>query len=294
MPSEVSIRCLLSAARHDSFTKAAEELYMTRQAVSQQIAALEKELGFRLFDRTTARISPTPVGELYIRFFTDALRQWDDTRQKAKSILTREGDIVRVGCLHATDLGDRVLRLTEHSRSRGRAFDISWERREVHELLDLLLEGKFDVAFVFDEAYRKLRDKDKLDQFTFDRGQAVIAVRDSHPLVRPGATAKDFENAPCYLAEGMQHNEQSKAEFLQGFAACGLYFTDVRVVPNRETMQTMVETGKGFTVCTDLERFTHYPNIVTYPIERYQNIYCVWRRSESKPQVLAFIGAMRG
>ena len=294
MPSEVSIRCLLSAARHDSFTKAAEELYMTRQAVSQQIAALEKELGFKLFDRTTARISPTPVGELYIRFFTDAIRQWDDTRQKAESILTREGETVRVGCLHATELGDRVLELTEHSRSRGRAFDISWERREVHELLDLLLDGKFDVAFVFDEAYRKLRDKDKLSHFTFDRGQAVIAVRSSHPLAAPGATAKDFENAPCYLAEGMQHNEQSKAEFLQGFASCGLHFTDVRVVPNRETMQTMVEAGNGFTVCTDLERFTRFPNISTYPIQRYQEVYCVWRRAETRPQVLAFVDAMRG
>ena len=63
MPSEVSVRCFLSVARHDSFTKAAGELYMTRQAVSQQIAALEKELGVKLFSRTTARVTPTPVGD---------------------------------------------------------------------------------------------------------------------------------------------------------------------------------------------------------------------------------------
>lgn len=54
MPSDVSVRCLLASARYGSFTKAAEELYMTRQAVSQQIAALERELGAKLFDRTTA------------------------------------------------------------------------------------------------------------------------------------------------------------------------------------------------------------------------------------------------
>lgn len=294
MPSEVSVRCFLSVARHDSFTKAAGELYMTRQAVSQQIAALEKELGVKLFIRTTARVAPTPVGELYIRFFEDTVRRWEEVRQKAEAILTREGETIRVGCLHATDLGDRVLELTERSRSRGENYDVVWERREAHELLDLLLDGKFDVVFVFDKALEQFRHQEKVEGFYFAQGQAVVAVRSSYPAVRPGATAKDFENEPCYLAEGMQHDEQARAEFLREFASCGLHFTDVRVVPNRETMQTMVEAGQGFTICTDLERFIHFPHIVTVPIERYQKIYCVWRRTETRPQVLAFVKAMQG
>ena len=89
---------------------------MTRQAVSQQIAALERELGAKLFDRTTAKVIPTPVGELYIRFFNDALRQWEEVQRKAESILRREGETIRIGCLYATDLGDRVLEKVEHSR----------------------------------------------------------------------------------------------------------------------------------------------------------------------------------
>lgn len=55
MPTDTAVRCLLAVARRDSFTKAAEELYMTRQAVSQQIAALEKELGVKLFLYNTAK-----------------------------------------------------------------------------------------------------------------------------------------------------------------------------------------------------------------------------------------------
>lgn len=294
MPTDTAVRCLLAVARRDSFTKAAEELYMTRQAVSQQIAALEKELGVKLFTRTTAKVTPTPAGELYIRFFDETLRHWDTLRRKVDAIQTREGELVRVGCLYATDLGDRVLELTERSRSRGRAFDISWERREAHELLELLLDDKFDVAFVFDKAFERFRNRDKVDHFTFERGQAMVTVRRGYPVARPEATAKDFEHEPCFLAEGMQHNEQARAEFLDEFAACGIHFTNVRVVPNRETLQTMVETGRGFTICMNLERFTQSPNLVTYPIERYQNIYCVWRRSENRPQVLEFVKAMRG
>ena len=63
LPSEISIQCLLSAGRLESFTKAAEELFMTRQAVSRQIAHLEKELGAQLFQRNTAKVELTAVGD---------------------------------------------------------------------------------------------------------------------------------------------------------------------------------------------------------------------------------------
>lgn len=289
MPSDVSIRCLLKSARYGSFTKAAEELYMTRQAVSQQIAALERELGAKLFDRTTAKIVPTPVGELYIHFFEESLSRWDEVRRKAEVVLNREGETVRIGCLHATDLGDRVLERVERSRANGQNFDVVWERREAHELLNRLLEGKYDIVLGFEKALEHFPNAEQLDSFVFARTQGVIAVRKTNPLVRPGASAKDFEQEPCYLSEGMQPSEQAKAEFLREFAQHGLHFTDVRVLPNRETVQTMVETGRGITICTDMERFVHYPSIMTYPMDRFQDIVCVWKKAEQRPQILAFL-----
>ncbi len=293
MPSDVSIRCLLAAARYNSFTKTAEELYMTRQAVSQQIAALERELGAKLFDRTTSKVIPTAVGELYIRFFEEELLRWDEVQRKAESILQQEGERIYVGCLYATDLGDQILERMEQSRNQGLSFDIIWERREAHELLAQLLEGKQDVIFVFDQTILNSPEINRLDYFCFARSQGVIAVRKTHPLVRPGAAAKDFVDQPCYLAEGMQPGSQTKADFLRDFAQCGLNFTDVRVLPNRESVQTMVESGRGITTCTDMERFIHYSNIVSYPTDRFQNIYCVWRRSEQRPHVKAFLSLLQ-
>lgn len=293
MPSEVSVRCLLASARYGSFTKAAEELYMTRQAVSQQIAALERELNAKLFDRTTAKVIPTPVGELYISFFSDLLRQWEEVQGKAESILHQQGETIRIGCLYATDLGDRLLEKVEEGRARGHRFDIIWERREAHELLTQLLEGKQDIIFVFDQTVLSSAKSDSLDYFDFDRSQGVIAVRKNHPLVHPGASAKDFEQEPCYLAEGMQPGMQTKADFLRDFAQCGLNFTNVQVLPNRESVQTMVESGHGITTCTDMERFIHYPNIISYPIGRFQEIYCVWRKNERRPHIQAFLALLR-
>ena len=53
----------VSAAKHNSFTKAAKEYFTVQSAVSQQITALEDELGFRLFHRTGKGLTMTPAGE---------------------------------------------------------------------------------------------------------------------------------------------------------------------------------------------------------------------------------------
>lgn len=54
-----------AAARHQSITRAASEIALTESAVSRQIAALEEQLGVRLFHRIRKRISLTPAGAVY-------------------------------------------------------------------------------------------------------------------------------------------------------------------------------------------------------------------------------------
>ena len=55
----------VSAAKNRSFSKAAKECFTVQSAVSQQITALEDELGFLLFERTSKGIELTPAGERY-------------------------------------------------------------------------------------------------------------------------------------------------------------------------------------------------------------------------------------
>jgi LysR family glycine cleavage system transcriptional activator len=55
------------AARHLSFTKAADELHLTQSAVSHRVRALEEELGVRLFNRLARRLELTPAGQALAR-----------------------------------------------------------------------------------------------------------------------------------------------------------------------------------------------------------------------------------
>jgi DNA-binding transcriptional LysR family regulator len=72
-----SLRGFESAARHLSFTQAAAELNLTQSAVSRQVAALESEVGHRLFIRKTRALLLTPAGERLARTTRQALSTVD-------------------------------------------------------------------------------------------------------------------------------------------------------------------------------------------------------------------------
>src|SRR6202795_4013639 len=66
LPPLNSLKAFEAAARHESFTRAAEELCVTQGAVSHQVKALEAELGLRLFNRERQRLVITEAGRDYL------------------------------------------------------------------------------------------------------------------------------------------------------------------------------------------------------------------------------------
>ena len=67
LPSTQALACFEAAARHESYTRAAQELFLTQSAVSRQITALEAFLGVALFRRTRHGVALTPAGSHYAR-----------------------------------------------------------------------------------------------------------------------------------------------------------------------------------------------------------------------------------
>ncbi len=73
LPSLNGLRAFEAAARHESFTKAADELCVTQGAVSHQVKALEAELGVKFFNREPKRLIITEAGRRYLEVVRDAL-----------------------------------------------------------------------------------------------------------------------------------------------------------------------------------------------------------------------------
>ena len=72
LPPLNALKAFEAAARHESFTRASEELCVTQGAVSHQVKALEAQLGLKLFNRERQRLAITEAGRDYLAVVRDA------------------------------------------------------------------------------------------------------------------------------------------------------------------------------------------------------------------------------
>jgi len=98
LPALTALRAFEAAARHESFSRAATELFVTHGAVSHQVRALEEELGQPLFARNGKRVSLTPAGRVYAERVRDALLQIAEATRALQSVTRDEVDVaLRMG-----------------------------------------------------------------------------------------------------------------------------------------------------------------------------------------------------
>ena len=89
LPPLKAVRYFECAARHLSFTKAADELNVTHSAISHQIKALEEWLAMSLFDRGARSLSLTEAGRRFLPPVRAAFHQFGDRGLRSRPTARR-------------------------------------------------------------------------------------------------------------------------------------------------------------------------------------------------------------
>ena len=98
LPPLNAVRAFEAAARHCSFTRAADELFVTQGAISHQVKLLEEWFGFALFDRHKRELQLTEKGELYLRSVRALL---NELHSATRAVLDEDAD--RLLCVSAAE-----------------------------------------------------------------------------------------------------------------------------------------------------------------------------------------------
>ncbi|MCP3748432.1 LysR family transcriptional regulator [Pseudomonas sp. SBB6] len=144
VPSMAALQCFEAAARHLSFTRAAEELHLTQSAVSKQVAQLEEMLRHHLFLRIRRRLQLTPAGALYLAEVNKILTQVDMSSRYIMSY-GEQTEVLKV----ATQPSFGVRWLIPHLKGFGKQYpNIHLDIRNEMEPF-ALLQATADVVFFF-------------------------------------------------------------------------------------------------------------------------------------------------
>ena len=142
------LKYFLAVAEELNFTRAAARLGISQPPLTQQVKALETELGVALLDRSAYRIELTDAGRI---FATEAARILGDARsavQAARRAATGASGRVRVGFTESASFNSLVTSTLRGFRSGYPAVEVSLEEHPSTELIEALREGRLDAAFV--------------------------------------------------------------------------------------------------------------------------------------------------
>lgn len=148
------LRVFREVANQASFRRAAEALYITQPAVTQQIKALEEELGSRLFDRSGGRVRLTAAGELLLRRAGEA----EATLSRAvEEIGTLEGEVrgaLRVAA--STTIAQYVLpRLLAEFARQHPAVRLELESANTQRVVEVVGGGDAPIGLIEGPAHRQ-------------------------------------------------------------------------------------------------------------------------------------------
>jgi DNA-binding transcriptional LysR family regulator len=138
----------LAVAEEQSFTRAAARLHLVQSALSVSVRALERELGGRLFDRTTHRVELTDAGQALVAEARRTLAAADAARDAVAAVHGGIRGTVRIGIMHSLSLIDLAALLTRYHRERPQVQLIPHTAPAGSvELAAGVEEGRLDLAF---------------------------------------------------------------------------------------------------------------------------------------------------
>jgi DNA-binding transcriptional LysR family regulator len=141
------LRYFVAVAEELHFRRAAARLHISQPPLSQQIAALEQELGVRLLERTRRRVELTPAGETFLRDARAILAEVDVAMSTARAIDAGQAGVLRVGFVGSALLSIVPATVQRFRRARP-GVEVELRERSTVEALRALTTGVVDVALV--------------------------------------------------------------------------------------------------------------------------------------------------
>lgn len=137
----------------NSFTQAAENLYITQAGLTYQIKQLENELGFKLFDRDSHHVTLTEQGAILRPAVDNILSIWEESYRRATASLEKTATDLRIGVVEFMD-EEALLRVNQAFRELHPTCTVvpHFLRPLVYqEYVNGLISGKSDLIFVSDD-----------------------------------------------------------------------------------------------------------------------------------------------
>lgn len=208
------LRYFLVVAEEGHFTRAAQRLGMQQPPLSQQIRALEKELGFALFRRHPKGAALTVGGEAFLKEATAILHGVEQAAERAARAAEGAEGNISVGCTSSAAAHPLIPKIVQAFRVAYPAVHLDFREGSAAELTEEIERRKLDIAFLRLPvskppmlAFHRLAEEEMLLVLPVDHHLLAGRSGDEMPSIPLKALAQErFILVRRYGAPGMYSN----------------------------------------------------------------------------------------
>jgi DNA-binding transcriptional LysR family regulator len=244
------LRVLREVAARGSFSAAAESLAYTQSAVSQQIAALEREAQTRLVERSARGVRLTEAGRALVRHADVILARLADAEAELEAIAGLRGGRLRLVSF-ATAGATIMPRAIALFRERHPHVEISLSPAEPAEAVAMLRAGECDIALTIDAPFATVADEEGVEKTHLLDDPMYVVLSQDHPLAhKPRISLEELGGDPW-----IGGSSGGCPDTLILVHACNTAGFDPRIVFHSDdylAIQGFVAAGMGVSLIPDL------------------------------------------
>lgn len=232
------IKYFQGVVRNNSFSKAAEECHISQSAISQQIQALERELGFALLVRKNRKFELTPAGEHFYQKSLILTADYERICRESMKIANHDETVLRIGFLRGY-VGTELHMAVEQFNKKYPDVIIQIEQGNHEELYYLLRSEGVDL--VFNDQRRAFSDE--YVNLILTTMSSYIEISSRSPLaVLNKITPQELRNTPCILISSKEQQDTERDYYRDVIGFHGEYL----FAENLEEARLMVIGGNAF------------------------------------------------
>lgn len=191
------IHYFLKVAETLNFSKAAQELYISTQALNKQIIQLEEELNVKLFLCSTRRVELTEAGEVLRKNFLPVHEEFGKACAKTESYLLSKKETIRIGFFQAISKKEVINPIIQYLKSLDQNMQVEVAAGELDEVNNWLMTERIDLSITNIHEFEKW---DNINILPFMESAAQIVTSLFHPWVyKTEVTKSDLNEMPLIL-----------------------------------------------------------------------------------------------
>src|SRR5262245_22865063 len=281
------LRYVIAVAETSSFTRAAERCLVVQSALSHQIARLERELGARLFERTSRRVRLTPAGAAFLPAARQCLEAADRAAAEVAAAVGEVRGRLAVGLIPTVAAVDIPSALRDFHEQYPHV-RINLRVGASEDLVEQVKEGVIEVAFL---GLPTTTRPEGVEAHELARDRHVAVVAPGHPLAGAATTSlrrlatETFVDLPAGTAGRIQSD--------LAFSAAGLTRDVAYEVTTAYLVARLVAEGLGIAMLPSAYA-PQLSGVVTIEVAdapaRVE--YVIWSHAGRTPAASAFLSIL--